>query len=147
VTRTIYINGGDFGKPFIRKVIALTKKTSPRICFLPTAGADSPYAINWWYELCQDLPMKAYVQRVFLNSSPEQKTFEENLLGMDAIVVGGGSTLNMMAIWKAQGIDTVLKKAYQKGMPVTIMPACYSKTKNTSSLLPPARWIISIMCP
>ncbi len=35
---------------------------------------------------------------------------------MDAIVVGGGNTLNMMAIWKAQGIDTVLKKAYNRGI-------------------------------
>jgi len=116
VIRTICINGGDFGKPFVRKVIALTKKTNPRICFLPTAGADNPYGINWWYELCQDLPMNAYVQRVFLNSSPDQKTFEENLMSMDAIVVGGGSTLNMMGIWKAQGIDTVLRKAYRKGI-------------------------------
>ncbi len=31
---------------------------------------------------------------------------------MDAIVVGGGNTLNMIAIWKAQGINTVLKKAF-----------------------------------
>jgi peptidase E len=35
---------------------------------------------------------------------------------MDAIIVGGGSTLNMIAIWKAQGIDTVLRKAYEKGI-------------------------------
>ena len=35
---------------------------------------------------------------------------------MDAIIVGGGSTLNMLGIWKAQGIDTVLRKAYDKGI-------------------------------
>jgi peptidase E len=60
--------------------------------------------------------MQPHVQRVFLNSSPELKTFEANLLSMDAIVVGGGSTLNMLAIWHAQGIDTVLKEAYNKGI-------------------------------
>ncbi len=37
-------------------------------------------------------------------------------MSMDAIIVGGGSTLNMIAIWKAQGIDTVLRKAYNKGI-------------------------------
>jgi dipeptidase E len=116
IDKTIFITGGDFSLPFIKYVIALTKKTNPKICFLPTASADNPNAINWWYGLCTDLPMRPYVQRVFLNSSPEQKTFEENLLGMDAIVVGGGSTLNMLAIWKAQGIDTVLRKAYDKGI-------------------------------
>jgi len=36
------------------------------------------------------------------------------LLNSDAIVVGGGNTLNMLGIWKAQGIDTVLKKALKK---------------------------------
>jgi len=35
---------------------------------------------------------------------------------MDAIVVGGGNTLNMLAIWKAQGIDVLLKKAYDNGV-------------------------------
>jgi peptidase E len=37
-------------------------------------------------------------------------------MNMDAIIVGGGNTLNMMAVWKAQGIDTVLRKAYDKGI-------------------------------
>ena len=35
---------------------------------------------------------------------------------MDAIYVGGGNTLNMLAIWKEQGIDKVLQKALKKGI-------------------------------
>ena len=114
--RTIFAYGGALTKPFIKYVIALTKKENPRICFLPTASGDNANAISAWYDACEDLPMKPYVQRVFINSAPNQKTFEENLLSMDAIIVGGGSTLNMMAIWKAQGIDTILRKAYDKGI-------------------------------
>jgi dipeptidase E len=115
-TRTIFITGGDFSTPFIQYVISLTHKPSPRICFVPTASADNPYNITHWYELCAELPVHPYVLRTFINSSPEQKTFEETILSMDAIIVGGGSTLNMIAIWKAQGIDTVLRKAYEKGI-------------------------------
>ena len=115
-TRTIFAFGGNYNKPFIKYVIALTKKANPKICFLPTASGDNANAITAWYDACEDLPMRPYVQRAFINSSPNQKTFEENLLGMDAIIIGGGSTLNMMAIWKAQGIDTVLRKAYDKGI-------------------------------
>jgi peptidase E len=100
----------------MRYVIALTKKQNPRICFLPTATGDNPAAIVSWYEACQDLPMQPYVQKTFIASYTEPKTFEENLLSMDAIIVSGGNTLNMLAIWKAQGIDTVLKKAYNKGI-------------------------------
>lgn len=113
---TIFATGGDMNETFMRYIIDLTKKANPKICFIPTAGADNPYAINWWYEMCLKLPMKPDVLRTFINSSPDQNTFEETLLSMDAVVVGGGNTLNMMAIWKAQGIDTVLMKAYKKGI-------------------------------
>jgi dipeptidase E len=115
-TRTIFITGGDFGPAFINYVATLTKKTEPKICYIPTASADNIYSIAYWYELCSKLPVKPYVLRTFINSSPEQQTFEETIMGMDAIVVGGGSTLNMMAIWRAQGIDTVLRKAYERGI-------------------------------
>jgi len=37
-------------------------------------------------------------------------------MNADAIFVGGGNTLNMLAIWKAQGIDTALRKAYDSGI-------------------------------
>jgi len=115
-TRTIFITGGNFGPTFINYVAALTKRTNPKICFIPTASADDPYSIIRWYQVCADLPVKPYVLRTFLNSSPDQKTFKETIMSMDAIVVGGGSTLNMIAIWRAQGIDTILRAAYQKGI-------------------------------
>jgi peptidase E len=115
-TRTIFITGGDFSAPFIKYVIGLTHKANPRICLIPTASADNPNNIAHWYELCAELPVRPYVLRTFINSRPEQSTFEEVIMSMDAIIVGGGSTLNMIAVWKAQGIDTVLRKAYEKGI-------------------------------
>jgi peptidase E len=115
-TRTIFAYGGSFTKQFMRYVITLTKKQNPKICFLPTAMGDNPAYVANWYAACEDLPMRPYVQKSFVASYTEQKTFNDNLLSMDAIVVGGGNTLNMMAIWKAQGIDTVLRKAYNKGI-------------------------------
>jgi peptidase E len=114
--RTIFAYGGGCNKQFMRYIIGLTKKSNPRICFLPTASGDNPANVMAWHRACEDLPMRPFVQRVFINSADEPKTFEENLLAMDAIVVGGGNTLNMMAIWHAQGIDTVLRKAYNNGI-------------------------------
>jgi dipeptidase E len=115
-TRTIFAYGGQFNKQLMRYVIGLTKKQNPKICFLPTATGDAPTGIIAWYEVCEDLPMRPYVQKVYIASYTTKQTFEEKLLSMDAIIVGGGNTLNMMAIWKAQGIDTVLRKAYDKGI-------------------------------
>ena len=115
-TRTIFAYGGNFTKQFMQYVITLTKKQNPKVCFLPTATGDNANVIAAWYAACEDLPLRPYVQRAFVASYTDPKTFEENLLSMDAIVVGGGNTLDMMAIWKAQGIDTVLRKAYNKGI-------------------------------
>jgi peptidase E len=114
--KTIFVTGGSFGKPYIQYLASLTNKPNPKICFVPTASADNSNSIANWYATCEDLNVRPYVLRTFINSNPNQKTFEEIILSMDAIVVGGGSTLNMMAIWKAQGIDTILKKAYNKGI-------------------------------
>ena len=114
--KKILIFGGGMTKPFIRYLAGMTGKVRPKICYLPTASADNVYNINNWYELCHDLPVEPYVQRAFINSYDQKETFAEVLLGMDAIVVGGGNTLNMLAIWKAQGIDTVLRQALEKGI-------------------------------
>ncbi|HEY2582097.1 MAG TPA: peptidase E [Mucilaginibacter sp.] len=115
-TRTIFAYGGGFNKQFIRYVAKLTKKKIPNICFMPTATGDSIQTIEAWYAACRYLPVKPHIQLAFINSVTTTKTFEESLLSMDAIVVGGGNTLNMMAIWHAQGIDTVLRAAYDKGI-------------------------------
>ena len=85
------------------------------MCFLPTATADNEDYIQRWYEACEGLEIEPHVCRVWINSVEHQKSWEELLLPMDAILVGGGNTLNMMAIWRAQGIDAVLKKAYDNG--------------------------------
>ncbi|TFH39784.1 MAG: peptidase E [Bacteroidia bacterium] len=112
----IFPNGGGTSKLFIKEIIKLTGKERPKICFLPTASGDSERSIIRWYELVHDLSVEPSVQRVWISSYGQKESFEEVLLNVDAIVVGGGNTLNMMAIWKAQGIDVVLKKALEKGI-------------------------------
>jgi len=112
----IFPSGGGPSKQFIQEIIKLTGKDRPKICFLPTASGDSEQGIIRWYELVHDLPVEPSVQKVWISSYNQKKSFEEVLLNVDAIVVGGGNTLNMIAIWKAQGIDKVLKKALEKGI-------------------------------
>jgi peptidase E len=40
----------------------------------------------------------------------------EHLLAQDAIYVGGGSMVNLLAIWRAQGLDTILRDAWAQGV-------------------------------
>lgn len=56
------------------------------------------------------------MQRSFSSSYQQTETFAEVLLSMDGIVCSGGNTLNQQVIWKAQGIDTVLRDAWSRGI-------------------------------
>jgi peptidase E len=114
--KMLFIYGGGLSKAFIKYVASLTNKPDPKVCYIATASGDNPNFINLWYNLCEELPLKPYVLRTFIGSLSTPKTFEESIMSMDAIIVGGGNTLNMLAIWKAQGIDTILRKAYEKGI-------------------------------
>jgi dipeptidase E len=114
--RTILAYGNGMDRAYIKYLADLTGKPNPRICFFPTAAADDPRAVTYWNRLVEGLPLDACVINTFISSSPEQKTFADEILNADAIIVGGGNTLNMIAIWHAQGIDTLLRMAYDKGI-------------------------------
>src|SRR4030095_737296 len=103
VKRKIFIFGGGRDKIIIRYLIGLTQKENPRICFLPTATGDNRLSINSWSASCEALPMKPYVMETFIDSYSTEKSFEDIIMSMDAILVGGGNTLNMLSIWKSQG--------------------------------------------
>ncbi len=115
-TRKILIAGGGFGTAFIRYMAALTGKPRPRICYLPTASADSPQGTLTFYQNCAPLAVEPHVQNSFIASTRQDKDWDEVLLSMDAIVCSGGNTLNQQAIWKAQGIDAVLRTAWERGI-------------------------------
>ena len=114
--RKILIAGGGFGTTFIKYMASLTGERRPRLCYLPTASADRESGIVRWYENCAPLEVEPYVQASFINSYRMKETFEDVLLSMDGIVVSGGNTLNQQAIWKVQGIDEVLQKAWDQGV-------------------------------
>jgi peptidase E len=115
-TRKILIAGGNYNTPFIRYMAQLTGKARPRLCFLPTAAGDSPSSIIAWFRNCAPLDVAAFAQESFIASGSQKMGWDEVLLSMDGIVASGGNTLNQQAIWKAQGIDVVLRQAWDRGI-------------------------------
>jgi peptidase E len=115
-TRKILIAGGGYDTTFIRYMAALTGKRRPRLCYLPTASADHSDSIVTWYKDCAPLDVEPFVQRAFIESTTQALGWDEVLLSMDGIVASGGNTLNQQAIWKAQGIDVVLREAWNRGI-------------------------------
>jgi len=118
-TRKLFAFGGGSDKIMLNHIIKLTKKDNPKICLIPTATGDSPQSILGWYSLVEGLAMRPFVMRAFINSYTTKESFEETIMKMDAIFVGGGNTLNMIAVWKSQGIDLALRKAYDAGILMT----------------------------
>jgi len=101
---------------FIRYAAQLTGKPRPRLCYLPTASADSPQGIISWYRNCAPLSVAASHQESFIASTRQNRSWEEVFLSVDGIVCSGGNTLNQQAIWRAQGIDAILRRAWEGGI-------------------------------
>ena len=116
MTRKILIAGGGFDVAFVRYMATLTGRARPRLCYLPTAVGDDPRAVVAWFKACATLDVDAFVQESFINSYEQKQGWDEVLLSMDGIVASGGNTLNQQAIWKAQGIDVVLREAWDRGI-------------------------------
>jgi dipeptidase E len=114
--RKILIAGGGFNEPFIRYMAALTGKPEPKLLYLPTATGDNPSSIVSWFQMCSKLNVKAFAQPAFISSYTMKQSWDEVLLSMDGIVASGGNTLNQQAIWKVQGIDVVLRTAWDRGI-------------------------------
>lgn len=114
--RKILIAGGGYGTAFIRYMAELTGKPRPKLLYLPTASADSAAGIIGWYQACAPLDVDPSYQLSFIESLSQARGWDEVLLSVDGIVCSGGNTLNQQAIWKAQGIDVVLRQAWEQGI-------------------------------
>ena len=118
--RIVAIGGGGFAAgrddaTLDRYVLDVTEQTSPRICLLPTASGDPEEQIARFYRTYGELPCEPTHLSLFrLGAKPvDLRTL---LLGQDVIYVGGGSLLNLIAIWRAHGVGAILHEAWERGI-------------------------------
>jgi peptidase E len=97
-----------------RFVLELTGRPVPRICFLPTASGDPREQVTRFYERFAAWPCEPSVLSLFHIDSRRHPV--DHLLDQDAIYVGGGSMRNMLAIWRAHGIDQAMRVAWNRGI-------------------------------
>src|SRR5262249_8289020 len=63
----------------------------------------------------------------------------EHLLAQDVIYVGGGSTANMLAVWRVHGLDGILREAWENGTVLAGVSAganCWFESSVTDSFRP-----------
>jgi dipeptidase E len=119
--RLIFASGGhEFsrrrGNEALRDyILGLSPRPWPRVCLLPTASGDPAEQITAFQRAFGDRPCHpSHVSLFRLEAEPV--AVGEHLLRQDILYVGGGSMLNLLAIWYAHGVDHALREAWERGV-------------------------------
>jgi dipeptidase E len=87
----------------------------PRICILPTASGDTSEQIASFYSAFAERPCEPSDVSLFrLGRRPV--ALRDHLLRQDLVYVGGGSLLNLLAVWEAHDIASILSLAWRRGI-------------------------------
>lgn len=120
-------------------VLGLTPAKEPHVLFLPTASGDTTAQINAFQARFADRTCAPeHVSLFRLRDS--RRPLEEIVLGADIIYVGGGSMRNLLAIWRAHGLDRLLVDAWRAGTVLAGLSAgamCWFQAGVTRSSGPP----------
>jgi dipeptidase E len=121
-------------------VLSLPGVPIPRVCLLPTASGDGEAQIRQFHatfgsRACE--PMHISLFRLGSRPIP----LRETLLEQDIVYVGGGSMLGLLAVWRALGLDVILRECWEAGVVLAGLSAgamCWFEWGVTSSLGSPA---------
>ena len=91
-------------------LLGLTGKDDPKVGILSTATGDA--RLPGYYELFSSDRCRPSHVELFGIPRPD---WRQHLLTRDLIFVGGGNTASMLAVWRAHGVDRVLRDAWQRG--------------------------------
>ncbi len=97
-------------------VLSLAERREPRILFLPTASGDPDGADR---RLPRTLRRPRLPRDAPVAVPPPRRRrarSREIVLAHDVVYVGGGSMRNLLAIWRAHGLDELLVEAWQRGI-------------------------------
>ena len=142
--KIVAIGGGEIGRPGFpvettkidKEIIKITGKKNPKLLFIPTASLDSEsYFKTVKKHFGEKLGCKINVLYL-IKEKLSQKEIKDKILKSDIIYVGGGDTLKMMKVWRKNGLDKILKEAYEKGIVLSGLSAgsiCWFKWGNSDS--------------
>ncbi len=89
-------------------------RDTPRLCLLATATGDAAENLVSAYTALREADLR--VSHVSLFPMPNVPDVRAHLLSQDVIWVGGGSVVNLLAVWRAHGLDRILHECWQAGV-------------------------------
>ena len=135
MTRRILACGGRqlYYPELTRYLFSLARAPRPKVLFLSTASGDDPaYQLTFYRQLagldCEPTHLELFQRTV--------NDLDSLIRSQDIIVVGGGNTANMLAIWRLHGVDRALRAAYADGTVLTGWSAgciCWFEAGTTDS--------------
>jgi peptidase E len=138
--RIVAVGGGGFvstpHSPLIDYVLGAAEKPRPRVCFVPTAGGDALPYVAMFYRACASRECEPSDLPLFNRTGEDVR---RKLLAQDVIWVGGGNTANLLAIWRAHGVDSVMREAWEAGIVLAGSSAgmiCWFEASITDSFGP-----------
>jgi len=158
VTRHIVAVGGkQLDHPELgRFLLGLTGVERPQVLFLPTASGDDAWSGDRFeaaFGASSGLACESSVLRLF--DRPDDVAGP--IASADAIVVSGGNTANLLAIWRLHGVVDLLRTAYERGAVLSGWSAgciCWFADGITDSYGPTLRplgdglgWLPGSACP
>jgi peptidase E len=118
--RILALGGHDFDRrvgndAICDLIVELAESPRPKICLLPTASGDPEDQIARFRRSFAERDCVPEVISLFrLGENPID--LREELLGQDVIYAGGGSMVNLVAIWRAHGLDRILRECWREGI-------------------------------
>jgi len=144
----VAIGGGTFQYPMGEEgrldafLLATARERSgrdrPRICYVPTAAADSPATLDEFYRAFGEVADASHLA-LFERTVTDVEAF---LRAQDLVFIAGGNTVNMLAIWRQHGVDRALLAAWEAGVAMSGVSAggiCWFEGFSTDSFGPELR--------
>jgi peptidase E len=85
------------------------------VCLIATAGGDSREHIDRWYGRARSF-QDTDLSHLELFVQPNVPDVRAHLLAQDVIFVSGGSVVNLLAVWRAHGLDAILRECWAAGV-------------------------------
>jgi dipeptidase E len=114
-------------------ILSLTGKARPSVCYLGTAAGDSHGGLYKFYKAMRDHDCRPTELTFFERVVEDLDTF---IAEQDVFWVAGGSTANLLAIWRLHGLDILLREAYAAGAVLCGVSAgmnCWFEASTTDS--------------
>lgn len=100
---------------FARRLAGLACKAEPVVCYVGAARGDNPQRIAAFRNLMARVGAKPVVLELY---DPPSGNADEFFEGVDIVFIDGGSTRNLMALFREWGVGDALRAAYASGVVV-----------------------------